>query len=395
MDIDDIDGPKGDAAIRGEEDEQYTMRKKRQKFDEVMEKGNKRTTDAHAFGTTASEEASKGPNFATEAEDDDGEDDAFLNAALAKARRLRKLKELQASQSSGASSVKHADAVIEAVRQNKNAGNEVGSETGNASTANVSEGGGVTFEFDETREFTRALRAREDQVARGVKASAKNTGGVKIVQSSTKDKHKKLTADAGGDVTDAMDVDIAGKDGEVADMQELAKQMSDDEEDDAAGGFGSTANSAPVGRGLANVLSMLKQTGDFKNAGREELRGRAKDERTYDDYEALNLKDVVKIDESALTNEKDREFANREIKLEYRDEHGRLLTRKEAYRQMCYQFHGHGSSKKNEERRLKQIAREQAEAAAASRHQGGKGTLGALKATQEATGQAFVVHKTG
>ena len=108
-----------------------------------------------------------------------------------------------------------------------------------------------------------------------------------------------------------------------------------------------------------------------------------------------NVLEVVKMDQSAMMNEKDKEFANREIKLEYRDEHGRLLTRKEAYRQMCYQFHGHGSSKKNEERRLKQIARERAEAAAASRHQGGKGTLGALQATQEATGKAFVVHKTG
>ena len=29
--------------------------------------------------------------------------------------------------------------------------------------------------------------------------------------------------------------------------------------------------------------------------------------------------------------------------------------RKEAYRQMCYQFHGHGTGKKNEEKRMKQI----------------------------------------
>ena len=121
------------------------------------------------------------------------------------------------------------------------------------------------------------------------------------------------------------------------------------------------------------------------------MRGRAKDKRTYEDYEKLDLDKVVSINKFKA-HQKDLEFANREIKLEYRDDHGRLLTRKDAYRNMCYQFHGHGSSKKNEERRLKQIEREREEARIASRQQGG--TLGALKATQKATGKAFIVHKT-
>ncbi|KAI2507649.1 SART-1 family protein [Fragilaria crotonensis] len=111
--------------------------------------------------------------------------------------------------------------------------------------------------------------------------------------------------------------------------------------------------------GMAGVLAMLRHTGEIsgRNAGREELRGRAKDERTYEDYAPLNLKEVVRIGKGAT--DKDRELASREIKLDYRDEHGRLLTRKEAYRNLCYQFHGHGSSAKNEERRLRQIEREQ------------------------------------
>jgi U4/U6.U5 tri-snRNP-associated protein 1 len=162
---------------------------------------------------------------------------------------------------------------------------------------------------------------------------------------------------------------------------------------------GTTASTVSVGRGMSNVLSMLRRTGEItgKTAGKEELRGRAKDKRTYDDYEALDLSKVVKIGRNAT--DKDKEFANREIKLEYRDEHGRLLTRKEAYRNLCYQFHGHGSGKKNEERRLRQIAREQAEARVASGQVGDDtgaptGVMGALKATQRATGKAFVVHKT-
>ena len=30
------------------------------------------------------------------------------------------------------------------------------------------------------------------------------------------------------------------------------------------------------------------------------------------------------------------------VKLEYRDEFGRKLTQKEAFRQLCYKFHGYG-----------------------------------------------------
>ena len=106
----------------------------------------------------------------------------------------------------------------------------------------------------------------------------------------------------------------------------------------------------------------------------------------------MDLKKVVKLDTTGLNgrpHEKDIELANREVKLEYRDEHGRLLTRKEAFRQLCYQFHGHGSSKRKEEKKLQQIEREQSEKS--GKH---SSTFGALKATQKATGKAFVLHKT-
>jgi U4/U6.U5 tri-snRNP-associated protein 1 len=47
--------------------------------------------------------------------------------------------------------------------------------------------------------------------------------------------------------------------------------------------------------------------------------------------------------------DKGKEFANREIKLEYRDDHGRLLAWKEADQKLCYQFHWHGSGHKAQE----------------------------------------------
>lgn len=223
-----------------------------------------------------------------------------------------------------------------------------------------------------------------------------------------------MTAASKSDAADAAKPERAkstAMEEDVDNIQELAEGMDTNDNDDHeeemnTTAFGSTAVSAPVGRGMSNFLSLLRHTGEIKDhSTKEEMRGRAKDKRTYEDYERLDLDKVVKIDKSRpdMVHERDLELASREIKLEYRDEHGRLLTRKEAYRDMCYQFHGHGSSKKNQERRLKQIERERAEfsksslatsTVGGSSKERGVGTLGALRATQKATGKAFIIHKT-
>ena len=241
--------------------------------------------------------------------------------------------------------------------------------------------GTITFSVDETREFTRALRARTDQAER---AEGKKAG--------RQDPAKKESA---ADSVLKEDEEPM----ETEDIHELAKEIKEEAvEVSTAALDGSTGTTVPVGRGVGSVLNFLKQTGEMtrKNAGKEEMRGRAKDTKTYEDYQPINLSEVVKIDERTAS-EKDKELAKREVKLEYRDQHGRLLTRKEAFRDLSYQFHGYGSGKRKEEKRLKQIAREQAEARLASRQAAegsGAGTFGALKATQKATGKAFVVHKT-
>jgi U4/U6.U5 tri-snRNP-associated protein 1 len=324
---------------------------KRSKYDKVMEKGNART--AAAFQVEV-----KKPAFAEF--DDEEPDDAFLHAALAKARRLRKLKEMASPVTKG------AEAVAKAVQ------------IANAKQKPLENNTGVIFAIDETREFTRALRAREEQVERQkAKKAAKMTPDVSVAKEEQEIK----------------DLPMDDPREEEVNMEELAKEIKEDD----VGFEGTTASVIPVGRGLSNVLAMLKHTGEIagKNA-KEEMRGRAKDKRTYEDYETLDLKKVVRIGSRAT--DKDLEFAHREITLDYRDEHGRLLTRKEAYRNLCYQFHGHGSNKKNQERKLRQIAREQAETRLASAEVGegkaGSGSLGALKATQRATGKAFVIHKT-
>ena len=79
---------------------------------------------------------------------------------------------------------------------------------------------------------------------------------------------------------------------------------------------------------LFNNLHALHYKGELGKS--EELAGRAKDGRVVDPS--------AKVDG---------------VKLEYRDEFGRKLTQKEAFRQICYRFHGYGPGKKAKEKRLK------------------------------------------
>mmetsp|Transcript_51584 Transcript_51584/g.77150 ORF Transcript_51584/g.77150 Transcript_51584/m.77150 type:complete len:583 (+) Transcript_51584:524-2272(+) len=403
---------------KDQDDDEDMLQKRKAKFDEIMEKGNART-DA-VFGSSSLERkndaaSTKQQNNSAETEkghDDEGmaddeQDDAFLNAALAKARRLRRLRELNTAATGAAtkilsaenSSKRGADAIAHSVKMANLAASKLSNNNAVEFVGNDNDGHsankGLTFEFDETREFTRALRAKAEQAERPSKKPRK---GISIT-TVNQNKGEGTKTGSGAEDEDMEDIE---------DMKELAQQIKEDEDEDYnntavnSRGFGSTAEVEPVGRGVSGVLNLLRHTGEItrKHAGKEELRGRAKDKRTYEDYESLNLKEVVKID-NKNAQEKDVEFANREIKLEYRDDFGRLLTRKEAYRQLCYQFHGYGSSKKNEERRLRQIAREHVEGTLASRQvggsgesEGGKGTLGALKMAQRASGKAFVVHRT-
>ena len=374
------------------------LQQRKLKFNEIMEKGNVRSDAVFKQGDSLQKkrgvinnEKDSASRYTQKDGVEEEDDDAFLALALAKARRLNRLRELNAKSTASKGKdpkennlVTGVDAVVHSLKEQSE---------NNINKSNGSKGG-VTFELDATKEFSRALRARVPQNKRPI-LSSRNAVSIKVSTSDTK-KINKYNSQTDNEEQPVDSKKIEDENDTMDNLEKLADQI--DENSNDISGFGSTASTNSVGRGLANVLSMLKHTGEItgKNAGKEELRGRAKDKRTYEDYEALNLKEVVKIDRVGLTeapNKKDLEFANREIKLEYRDDHGRLLTRKEAYRNLCYQFHGYGSSQKNEERRLRQIEKERVEPGIGSA--GKDSTLGALKVTQKATGKAFVVHKTG
>ena len=417
-----------------EDEEARIVAERRHRYDDIMAKGKARSDKAFK---TELKNAMLPSSLNNDDDDDDGDDDdAFLNAALAKARRLQRLRELNGSVGGMPNTivkVEGEEAVIHAVQQMKRKEEEDAAAT---AAATLTDGGDlvttnksdrITFEVDEIQEFTRALRARDDEDQSSLRHSNSIDDGIIIGEEAGEEEdggnapsHVLTVPDANANnivatsSTFKAESDVVESTDNVdddADMEEMARDMEvdnesviDDDDHDGLGYDGDDTTSgltreAPIGgRGMSSFLSHLRHTGEIRNhSTKEEMRGRAKDKRTYEDYEKLDLSTVVKIGTNGTApHEKDAELARREIKLEYRDEHGRLLTRKEAYRDMCYQFHGYGSSKKNQERRLKQIEKERTEGSKGGTAGSAStvGTLGALKATQKATGKAFIIHKT-
>jgi U4/U6.U5 tri-snRNP-associated protein 1 len=229
--------------------------------------------------------------------------------------------------------------------------------------------------FTTTTEFTTRLQARLNERARdkaeaAVKAAAAAANKERDFEEEELRRSKKSVftereGRSGDGVTEkmeAMDVD-----------SELGSQMGDSD----MGGDGDVEgegeednqldfiqNQPLVRSGMAATLALLKGSGDLKQ--KQELSGRAKD--------------VRELDPSA------RDFG---VKLEYRDENGRLLTSKEAFRQLCYRFHGYGPGKKNKDKRQK--AEELRNKSASSKSTVEVGTMKSLIKTQEATGKAHVV----
>eukprot|EP01035_Chromulina_nebulosa_P019474 gene19474-25356_t len=118
----------------------------------------------------------------------------------------------------------------------------------------------------------------------------------------------------------------------------------------------------------AAALALLKGSGELKK--RDELAGRALDPREKEEVDP-----------------KDR------IKLEYRDEYGRKLTKKEAFRQLCYRFHGYGPGKQKKDKRIKadNIQRK----AGTSLDALNNVTMKSLTRAQEATGKAHITISGG
>lgn len=123
-------------------------------------------------------------------------------------------------------------------------------------------------------------------------------------------------------------------------------------------------------KGLAATLALLKESGELNKP--KQQAGRARDVRDQDDRDPGG------------------------IRLEYRDEYGNKLTKKEEFRRLSYHFHGQGPGKKKLEKRLKaQKALMRAGLPKAGVLDGTAGTMKSLHRTLEATGRSHVMLQGG
>uniref|UniRef100_A0A2P2JQD5 SART-1 family protein DOT2 n=1 Tax=Rhizophora mucronata TaxID=61149 RepID=A0A2P2JQD5_RHIMU len=99
---------------------------------------------------------------------------------------------------------------------------------------------------------------------------------------------------------------------------------------------------AAVGKGLSGALKLLKERGTLKET--VEWGGRNMDKKKS------KLVGIIENDTSS-----DR---FKDIRIERTDEFGRILTPKEAFRQLSHKFHGKGPGKMKQEKRMKQYLEE-------------------------------------
>ncbi len=342
-----------DAMAKGRREAEERRRKEREeRFERAMNKGTERSKMNGGLEDAPSETGAG-------AGDDQGVDEALKKAE--RLARLRAMRDKKKEKTNVAELVSRAEATKAEVEKGE---------------------GGMTISFDGTAEFARGITVGGEESAAD---EVKDVNGGSMMEVEEMARNVKSEEEM-KEMLEGME---EGE--EIAEGVGDAVGSQDAEEDAGAAALG-PANVA-ISRGAAAFIGMLKATGDLggNRGGREEMRGRANDSKTYEDYAPTDLGSVVRIDKRRAKT-KDLQYAKKEVKLEYRDEHGRLLTRKEAFRQLCYQFHGYGSGKRAEEKRLKQIEKERE--AREKRINEDKGTMGALRKTQEATGKAFIVHRT-
>jgi U4/U6.U5 tri-snRNP-associated protein 1 len=210
-------------------------------------------------------------------------------------------------------------------------------------------------------------RERQDQAMRAQHGSltftdigefARSVGGQDLDSIPIKEE-KPLVDDA---IKDEMQVDVK----EEEDMERKPARKYHVHQEDNEPTVASTDEVAPIthetkiGQGLGGVLSYLKERGELHKP--VEWAGRTNDSRNAFFTGAMGgYQDVYTSGRS-----EDEIAANVEVALTRKDEFGRVLTPKEAFRQFCHNFHGIQPSQGSKEKRMKQAAKELAQKKAAT-----------------------------
>ncbi|GJN89245.1 hypothetical protein Rhopal_002224-T1 [Rhodotorula paludigena] len=251
------------------------------------------------------------------------------------------------------------------------------------------------------------IKAEEEDVPLSEVGGAPTNGGWGEAREDGEEDEPMRDFDADAFVADAV---ATGGDEEV---KPDVKGGDDDE-------FATTGQEQLVSRGLASTLSLLRHQGLVKTRTPEEL-ARDKEVKQREAWLAAQRKraedrERERIESRKAGDKKDqqqREYENRMrdqrdaqatleayanykpvVNLTYHDEFGRDMTPKEAWKQLNYDFHGHGSGAMKKEKRLKKIENERKQAAMAAGDTP-LSTASAFAARAAATGSATMILGVG
>ena len=171
---------------------------------------------------------------------------------------------------------------------------------------------------------------------------------------------------------DAVDVKMEDGGGVVEQQQQQHEEKS------------KTTNPIRRNIGLASVLQDMKASGQLEDKG-PRWSGRANDLKDHHDRRRV-LEASGVIQEGAPSSETQK-F---NFKLDKYDEFGRTLTPKEAFRELCWKFHGKAPGAKAKEKRLRKYEEEQNALRDGDGNKGGN-AIERMQAVQKTTGDSFVV----
>lgn len=123
------------------------------------------------------------------------------------------------------------------------------------------------------------------------------------------------------------------------------------------------------GVGLSGVLKRLRERGELE-PNSDDYSGRTNDKLPHEELAKF---------ESAPSDK---------IKLEYRDQHGKLMTQREAFRYLCWTFHGKKPSKRKIEKKIK---KEQMKSNPKTKNIGETPLMKAFNRVQANSNQAYLV----
>lgn len=274
-------------------------------------------------------------------------------------------------------------------------------------------GAGMTF--NDTEEFSRSIAAQQDEKAAGAVKVEEGAGPSDAGGMPSRSLPDPAPVTKAEDYTAPMEEDIKDEDMQEAEEDhtrgndwgnwvsaeekegaaaaaaerrrqrkaaaEAAAAVPPEEEVDRSGSLAVEQN---ISKGLGGILGLLKERGELKKG--EEFAGRTNDTRDAYFSKAMGgYKDVF-----SGGNQDDRLAQSVEVALTRRDEYGRVLAPKEAFRQLCYKFHGIQPSKNTIEKREKQRAKELAQRKGATESAEG-GSMAAIREAQKKLQTSYMV----